>query len=453
MSQLTKTQLIKIFPNVTDGRVRDLDAQVVILNKVAFDYDITNERRLSAWLATLGAESAELKYQEEIASGAAYEGRADLGNTQKGDGRRFKGKGRIQITGRSNTQAYTNYLKKNKHLPFIDFIAEPEKLAQEPYATDSAGWFWAIKVKNNTPADKGDFLTTQVRVNGRNKKTGLPNHYDVRQRYYARALSVLPDNFQLTFNNDVSSMIDATNQRIEDRRAEPASDGGRPLLKLGSEGGVVNELHEMLGVDAASLVGQPFGKSTETLVRVFQRRNGLTVDGVVGPATWAALLKDSAAPQNDPNPPRLDIGQQAPEDINNTVGAKVEISAEGGVKAETNQPEFVPEDKTMTAPAKDGAEAKSQTMTILGIAVPSVLVPVIATVKSGFENGYLDAKEILGSLLTFLQSNYKYVFILIAMIIAVMLVKKAFKQLTFLLQMYINARNDMHNVTVRPNDK
>ncbi len=160
-----------------------------VINKAAFDYEINSERRMAGWLTTLAIESGELRYQEEIASGAAYEGRKDLGNTQKGDGRRFKGHGRIQITGRSNHQAYTNYLKKNKHLPFIDFVTHPELLALEPYATDSAGWFWAIKVKNNSAIDAGDFHKTQIRVNGINKKTGNPNHWVERQNYYARSLS------------------------------------------------------------------------------------------------------------------------------------------------------------------------------------------------------------------------------------------------------------------------
>ena len=188
---LTLEQLQKIMPN---ARRRAVDA-LPILNKVAQQYEINTERRMAMWLATLAAESGELKYQEEIASGAAYEGRTDLGNTQKGDGRRFKGHGRIQITGRTNHTKYTNYLKRSKHLPFIDFVANPARLAEEPYATDAAGWFWTVYKGLNKFADAGDFLTTQVRVNGRNKKTGLPNHYDVRQRYYARGLAVLPSNF------------------------------------------------------------------------------------------------------------------------------------------------------------------------------------------------------------------------------------------------------------------
>lgn len=194
MAKLTDDILKRIMPNTTKAKRA---AALPILTDVALAYDITNGRRLSGWLATLAVESGELKYQEEIASGSAYEGRADLGNTQKGDGKRFKGHGRIQVTGRANHQSYTNYLKKNQHLPFVDFVAHPERLAEEPYATDAAGWFWAVKIKANPIADKNDFLTTQVRVNGRNKKTGLPNHYNERLSYYHRGLEAFPSGFVL----------------------------------------------------------------------------------------------------------------------------------------------------------------------------------------------------------------------------------------------------------------
>src|SRR4051794_4851898 len=82
-----------------------------LITATAYHYKITNAPRLRMWLATLAAESGELKYQEEIASGAAYENRADLGNVVAGDGRRFKGHGRIQITGRDAHTANTDYLR------------------------------------------------------------------------------------------------------------------------------------------------------------------------------------------------------------------------------------------------------------------------------------------------------------------------------------------------------
>src|SRR5690606_7014441 len=108
---------------------------------------------------TLAQESGELRYKEELASGSAYEGRSDLGNTHTGDGKRFKGRGDIQITGRDNYQRYSDYTGE-------DFINHPERLASEPWATDSAGWFWSVYRNLNPIADAGDFLTTQIKVNG-----------------------------------------------------------------------------------------------------------------------------------------------------------------------------------------------------------------------------------------------------------------------------------------------
>lgn len=171
-----------------------------ILNDTMRFYDINNERRGAAWLATLAVESGELKYQQELASGDAYDTRTDLGNTaaRDGDGRLYKGHGRIQITGKFNHRAYSDYLRKRKHLAVVDFVKEPHRLAEEPYATDSAGWFWAVLNDLNSLADKRQFLATQVRVNGRNRRTGLPNHWNERRAYYERALRVLPDDFSLT---------------------------------------------------------------------------------------------------------------------------------------------------------------------------------------------------------------------------------------------------------------
>ena len=72
------------------------------INKAMAEGNINTPKRQAAFLAQLAHESGSLRYMEEIASGAAYEGRSDLGNTQPGDGTRYKGRGPIQLTGRSN---------------------------------------------------------------------------------------------------------------------------------------------------------------------------------------------------------------------------------------------------------------------------------------------------------------------------------------------------------------
>jgi putative chitinase len=159
------------------------------LNETMREFEINNRLRAAAFLATLAVESGEYRYNEELASGSAYEGRTDLGNTHPGDGPRFKGHGRIQLTGRDVHKACGDYFG-------VDLIANPKLAAEEPLATKSAGWFWVhYKTQMNELADQGDFLKTQIKVNGRNKKTGLPNGWPERQNYYKVGLAVLPANF------------------------------------------------------------------------------------------------------------------------------------------------------------------------------------------------------------------------------------------------------------------
>jgi putative chitinase len=99
---------------------------------------ISTPLRMAHFLAQLAHESGELRYAEEIASGDAYEGRADLGNSEPGDGRRFKGRGLIQLTGRFNYEAYgktrgKDYTVSNK----------TDLLANDPFiAVDVSCWYW-----------------------------------------------------------------------------------------------------------------------------------------------------------------------------------------------------------------------------------------------------------------------------------------------------------------------
>lgn len=86
----------------------------------------------------------------------------------------------------------------------------------------------------------------------------------------------------------------------------PAPTPGHPTLQLGSKGPDVSRLQQKL-VDAgySLLVDADFGPGTKGVVEQFQADNGLDVDGVVGPATWAAL--DSAVtpgpePETGPEP-------------------------------------------------------------------------------------------------------------------------------------------------------
>ena len=126
------------------------------INDTCVKFEINTPIRQLCFLAQVGHESGSLFFTEELASGAAYEGRKSLGNTQPGDGVRFKGRGLIQITGRSNYKAVGDALG-------VDFIKNPALLGgknvnkcsidQLKNAAMSAGWFWNSR-KLNTIADK-----------------------------------------------------------------------------------------------------------------------------------------------------------------------------------------------------------------------------------------------------------------------------------------------------------
>lgn len=87
-----------------------------------------------------------------------YEGREDLGNTVPGDGRKYCGRGLIQITGRAN------YAKCGEALS-LDLISNPELLELPQHAVMSAAWFWKQKGLNDL-ADRDEFNTITRRING-----------------------------------------------------------------------------------------------------------------------------------------------------------------------------------------------------------------------------------------------------------------------------------------------
>lgn len=117
--------------------------------------------RQAHFLAQIAHESAELRYSEEIASGAAYEGRVDLGNTEPGDGVRFKGRGLIQLTGRAN---YTKY-GTARHRDFTTGD-NAKMIATDPaLAVDVACWFW-MEHGLNALADKDDVIRVTRVING-----------------------------------------------------------------------------------------------------------------------------------------------------------------------------------------------------------------------------------------------------------------------------------------------
>lgn len=121
---------------------------------------LTPERR-NMFLANVGHESGGLRYTRELwgptETQKRYEGRTDLGNTQPGDGSRFRGHGHIQTTGRHNHARVRDRLRERfPDMGVPDFEAEPDKLSEPRWAVYSACDF-ADMVGLNAIADAGDF--------------------------------------------------------------------------------------------------------------------------------------------------------------------------------------------------------------------------------------------------------------------------------------------------------
>src|SRR5438105_4889581 len=104
---------------------------------------------------------------EEIASGAAYEGRGDLGNTQPGDGVRFKGRGPIQVTGRHNYTALSQWAFDKGLVPSATFfVDQPAQLASTRYGFIGVTWYWTTQRPMNDAADAQDLVRATQYVNG-----------------------------------------------------------------------------------------------------------------------------------------------------------------------------------------------------------------------------------------------------------------------------------------------
>lgn len=151
------------------------------------EFGIDTAARQAAFLAQVAHESGSLRYVREIASGRAYEGRVDLGNTNPGDGERFKGRGLIQITGRANYRACSLALFGGERL-----LDRPELLEEVVPACRSAAWFWREHNLNRwADADDFDGASDVINRGRKTAKIGDANGYADRLAFYERAKEVL----------------------------------------------------------------------------------------------------------------------------------------------------------------------------------------------------------------------------------------------------------------------
>lgn len=152
---VTVDQLMQMAPEANPQQLRRL---VPHLNQAMATFGINTRLRQAHLLAQIAHESDRFTALEAFRSGADYEGRQDLGNTQRGDGVKFKPRGLIHLVGR------TNYTAASKALG-VDLVHHPQRLADPELAALSAGWFWSTN-QLNRDADKDDVKTITKVVNG-----------------------------------------------------------------------------------------------------------------------------------------------------------------------------------------------------------------------------------------------------------------------------------------------
>jgi predicted chitinase len=155
-------------------------SQLADLNSCLRRFAINTPARIRHFLAQVGHESGGLRWVLELASGDAYEGRQDLGNTRTGDGRRFKGAGAIQLTGRYNYQRFADYIKDPDVMDGAAYVSIR-------YPFTSAGFWWHLNAINAFVDQGASCRQVSAKVNGRDPANGLAD----REAYFARAVAAI----------------------------------------------------------------------------------------------------------------------------------------------------------------------------------------------------------------------------------------------------------------------
>ena len=182
---LTSEQLQSILPAVGKAKCQAL---LPFLNAAMTEFAIQRPARVAAFVAQLAHESGQFRFMEEIWGPTPAQRRYEppsrlatsLGNTEPGDGKRFKGRGPIQITGRANYRRFGDLLS-------VDLVDEPARAAADDLAFRIAGLYWSKKGLNEL-ADEATiaaFREITRRING-----GLNGLAD-RQNFYNSACTAL----------------------------------------------------------------------------------------------------------------------------------------------------------------------------------------------------------------------------------------------------------------------
>jgi len=180
---------------------------------------------------------------------------------------KYKGRTGIQTTGKKNYARLTELIGVRDG---VDFVKNPEKLSENKYFVEGACVYWNDN-KLNGYADAHKFAAIQGIVN-RGSATKEAKDYAKRLTIYNAALSLLPDDFNLS---------DVTDINVADIPQ---------TLKKGDKGADVREMQERLV--GLGYMGNPdgiFGTMTEKAVQMFQGEYGLREDGIAGTQTLAKI--------------------------------------------------------------------------------------------------------------------------------------------------------------------
>jgi len=192
---------------------------------------------------------ANYVYQDEFRSK-----KGALGNTEEGDGWRFRGRGLKQLTGRNNYAAFGKT---------VDMTAEEaaEYVATPKGAVESACWFWDTN-KLNKIADKKDIVAMTKKING--GTIGLED----RTARYEKALAILSGEVDVS-PSSASAKVDFSE-----------------IISVGSRGPTVEAVQEFLGLTSDGI----YGPGTKRAVKAWQVANGLVADGVIGPKSLRKMF-------------------------------------------------------------------------------------------------------------------------------------------------------------------
>lgn len=260
---ITKEVLRKLAPTAKEDIIAHLAEN---LDDQLAKYNINTYLRICHFLAQAAHESASFRTLEEYASGAAYEGRKDLGNTQPGDGKRYKGRGIFQLTGRAN------YRTMGQKLGY-DLEGKPELAADPMISIKTACEYWNSR-NLSALADKDD-------VNGITKKiNGGYNGLEDRKKYLSKIKSIIPRDAKLS--------------TVQSKEAPaPVNPIVPPIVvaKKGDASPYVKDLQDMLIRKGAAITTDgSFGPKTEQAVKDFQAKAGLPVTGQIDTDTLNKLM-------------------------------------------------------------------------------------------------------------------------------------------------------------------